>query len=278
MRPRTGSAAVLPARMGGAMLSEERRRRGRAELSRVLSEVNDLAGELHRASNRSRVLRAGSWLATAAGVVLIVGGLWVAAHPFIAMFERGRVDQTALAQWRRVGSKALVGSVAGPPAPAVAQPPSTGASSACGGTGDSYALLAFPTMSGPGYTGVAGDGGWDMLLQRSIVHFHGSAAPGGPGNVIIAFHREPDFKDINRLGAGDRVTVQDRACRTWTYVVRQRWVLSPDRVTQLVPTRDAELTLVTCDPWFQDTNRIVWRATLEPASAAARAVSAAGGS
>ncbi len=254
--------------------------RARVELSRVLSEVNDLAGESGDSSLRPsghRCCGQGPGWSTAAGVVLIVGGLWVAAHPFIAMFERGRVDQTALAQWRRVGSRPW-SALAGPPAPAAAQPPSTGASAGCAGAADLYALLSFPTIAGAGYTGVAGDGGWDMLLQRSIVHFRGSAAPGGPGNVIIAFHREPDFKDINQLGVGDPVTVQDRACRSWTYVVRQRWVLSADRVTQLVPTQDAELTLVTCDPWFQDTNRIVWRATLEPPPAPSPALSAAGGS
>jgi len=58
------------------------------------------------------------------------------------------------------------------------------------------------------------------------------------------------------------VEVQDRACRQWRYTVRRRSVLAPDRVDQLVATPDAELTLITCDPWFRDDNRIVWQASL----------------
>ncbi|MBV8528257.1 MAG: hypothetical protein JOZ75_08090, partial [Candidatus Dormibacteraeota bacterium] len=46
------------------------------------------------------------------------------------------------------------------------------------------------------------------------------------------------------------------------YRVTGRWVLAPSAVTQLVPTTGHELTLITCDPWWQDYNRIVWRADL----------------
>ncbi|HEY2702701.1 MAG TPA: sortase, partial [Candidatus Dormibacteraeota bacterium] len=89
-----------------------------------------------------------------------------------------------------------------------------------------------------------------------------SAAAGQPGNDIVAFHREPHFEHIDQLAVGDVVEVQDRACRTWHYRITQRSVLAPDAVTQLGSTADAELTLVTCTPWFQDDKRIVWRGVL----------------
>ncbi|HKR99746.1 MAG TPA: hypothetical protein VJU79_09545, partial [Candidatus Dormibacteraeota bacterium] len=44
--------------------------------------------------------------------------------------------------------------------------------------------------------------------------------------------------------------------------VTERWNLPPAKVTQLAPTGGYDLTLVTCDPWWQDYNRIVWRASL----------------
>ena len=127
--------------------------------------------------------------------------------------------------------------------------------------------MTFPSLARYGYSAVAGDGGWDLLLQRSMVHFRGSAAPGATGNDIIAFHREPGFEHIDLLAVGDTVEVQDRGCRLWRYTVRRRSVLAPERVDQLAATPDAELTLITCDPWFRDDNRIVWQATLSDPAA-----------
>lgn len=49
---------------------------------------------------------------------------------------------------------------------------------------------------------------------------------------------------------------------TYVYKVTQRWHLAPAEVTQLVPTSGYDLTLVPCDPWWQDHNRLVWRAEL----------------
>jgi LPXTG-site transpeptidase (sortase) family protein len=236
------------------------RQAARHELAGLCSELNALAAELAQAPSQARrgLLRA-SRLLTALGVALIVGGLWFAAHPLVALVERSRADQTAMAQWNHGGSQALMGS-----APATgADHPTTPSTTGCGGSSaDSYALLSFPSLAQYGYSGVAGDGSWDELARRSMVHFRGSAAPGAAGNAIIGFHREPNFEHIDQLAVGDTVVVQDRSCRVWHYVIGQRWVLPPDRVTQLGTTSEAALTLVTCDPWFRDDNRIIWRASL----------------
>ena len=64
------------------------------------------------------------------------------------------------------------------------------------------------------------------------------------------------------MKVGDTITIQNRACKTFTYKVTGRWILSPPQVTQLTPTTGFDLTLVTCDPWWQDYNRIIWRASL----------------
>jgi LPXTG-site transpeptidase (sortase) family protein len=195
-------------------------------------------------------------LLSLSGVVLIATGIGIVVVPLLGVQNRGRADDNALAQWRKGGSQALVGGL-----PDTAD---AAATSACGNSSpaESYAMVSFPSLQQYGYSGVAGDGGWDLLLQRSMVHYHGSAAPGEVGNDIIAFHREPHFQNVDQLHAGDPIEVQDRNCRTWHYRVTSTQVLAPDRVTQLGPTDDAELTLVTCTPWFQDYDRIVWRAVL----------------
>ena len=61
--------------------------------------------------------------------------------------------------------------------------------------------------------------------------------------------------------------IQNRTCQTFVYKVTSKWDLAPNQVTQLVPTAGHELTMITCDPWWQDYNRLVWRAELITAPA-----------
>jgi sortase A len=186
------------------------------------------------------------------GLLLVATGLALVVPPLWSLWQRNRVDDNALNQWNKGGSQALVGG---------------GASNYSGqcGSGDpsaNYARVSFPSLAQYGYAGVAGDGTWDLLLKRSMVHYQGTAAPGQKGNDIIAFHREPEYQHIDELKVGDVVDVQDRNCKTWAYRISGRWQLSPSRVTQLTSTDGYDLTLITCTPFWQDTQRLVWRATL----------------
>ena len=190
-----------------------------------------------------------------AGVACIAASILVIAVPLYGVWSRNRADTGALDAWNKGGSAAL----AGPLAPGA--PPRTAAQ--CGsGSATDYALVNFPSLPKYSYAGVAGDGDWNQLTKRSMVHYSTSPAPGEKGNVIIAFHREPDYQHIDELKAGDTVTVQDKSCKTFSYRISQRWELDPNKVTQLGDTTGHELTLITCTPWFQDQRRYVWRAEL----------------
>lgn len=193
-----------------------------------------------------------------AGLGLIAAGVLVIAIPLFHVWQRGQADSEALKAWKSGGSQALVGA-----APAAGAPPSA-TCRAASAPPDDYALVSFPSLPQYGYAQVAGNGTWDLLAQRSMVHYQTSAAPGQQGNVIIAFHREAEFQHIDELKPGDTVDVQDRACRVWHYRVTQRWTLAPERVTQLDSTAGHDLTLITCTPWYIDSQRIVWRAELVP--------------
>jgi sortase A len=191
------------------------------------------------------------------GLVLIAAGVWVIVAPLVGVWQRSRVDQSALSQWHNGGAQAITGGVAGPDA---SDHPSN-----CGTqqpAADAYALMTFPSLPQYNYSGVAGDGTWDLLHSRSVVHWHGSADPGQLGNVIIAFHREDHYPHIDELNTGMEVDLQDRNCRLFRYTITSKWVGPPEQVTQLVSTGGHDLTLVTCTPWYRDYNRIVWRATL----------------
>ena len=188
------------------------------------------------------------------GIACIIASVAVIAIPLYGVWSRNRADTTALDSWNKGGSQALIGVVPGAPQRTTAH---------CGsGSTSDYALVTFPTLAKYGYAGVAGDGNWDELTKRSMVHFTTSPAPGQKGNVIIAFHREPDYEHIDELKAGDTVTVQDKQCVSFNYRISKRFELDPSRVTQLGNTDGHELTLITCTPWFQDQRRYVWRAEL----------------
>lgn len=187
------------------------------------------------------------------GVAAVLAGVGIIVGPIIGALIRGHHDQSALSLWNNGGSNSLKGAASAADA----------THAACGSTSQSdYALVKFGAPADMNYAGVAGDGTWDLLNQRTMVHYHGTPDPGQRGNVIIAFHREPDYENINQLNVGDTVTIQDRSCKTYVYKITQRWIGAPQDVTQLVPTSGYNLTMVTCDPWWQDYNRIVWRADL----------------
>jgi LPXTG-site transpeptidase (sortase) family protein len=210
----------------------------------------------------------GRRLALVVGCLLVLAGIGITVHGLLqqakvqqAVAARGQNDVNAVNSW-------LAGSASSKASPAGTTTTGTAtgtATNTCGGGGsdsDAYALVEFTSLPQYGYVGVTVNGNWTDLDDRSMVHWSGSPAPGGEGNVIIAFHREPDFQYINQLAVGETVTIQDRSCQTYVYTITQRWDLAPSAVTQLVPTSGEELTMITCDPWWQDYNRLVWRADL----------------
>ena len=189
------------------------------------------------------------------GIAAIVTGAVLVAGPIWSIWHRASNDQSALQTWQNGGSNQLAGSAKG------------GANQAktvaCGSSDASqYALVTFDQPAQYHYAGVAANGTWDDLTEHSMVHYTGTPDPGQPGNVIIAFHREPDYEHIDQLNTGDLVSVQDRSCHTWQYRITDRWEGPPGKVDQLVPTSGHELTLITCTPFWQDYNRLVWRAEL----------------
>jgi len=201
----------------------------------------------------------------AVGIASIVAGGALIAGPIIGVFQRGAVDSTALKHWKGGSQPAAA------PAPVASKAPACGTSS-----GTDYALVDFGAPVQYHYAAVAGNGTWALLNSRSMVHYSGTPNPGQQGNVIIAFHREPDFQYINELNVGDTITIQNRTCQTFVYKVTQRWDLAPSKVTQLSPTTGHELTMITCDPWWQDYDRLVWRAELISAPAPSSPGSAGG--
>ena len=103
--------------------------------------------------------------------------------------------------------------------PAASNPDASKTLSCGSSSATDYALVNFGAPAQYHYAAVAGNGTWTLLNSRSMVHYAGTPNPGQQGNVIIAFHREPDFQYINELNVGDTITIQNRTCQTFVYKV-----------------------------------------------------------
>jgi sortase A len=197
------------------------------------------------------------------GVLLIVAGLAIFIPPLVGVLQRSRADTEALQQWKAPGSALStrlpkVKTVTEPGASPVATSPSCGS----GSPASEYALIDFPSLSG--IEGVAGNGNWSLLLERSVVHYATTPGPGQPGNGLYALHREPNFEPLGTLKAGDRIVLTNRNCQQFTYVITDMWTEYSAQVTQLQPIGNGTwITLVTCTPLWIDSQRLVIRAQLQ---------------
>lgn len=107
----------------------------------------------------------------------------------------------------------------------------------------------------------------DVLDRGVLGQYPGTAAPGATGNFAVAGHRNTYGSPLMRadeLRPGDPIIVE--TSHTWfVYVVREHWVVSPDRYDVVGPvpgdpeaiaTR-AVTVLTTCHPRFGATSRLI---------------------
>ena len=105
-------------------------------------------------------------------------------------------------------------------------------------------------------------------LDQGPGHYVGTAMPGQLGNVGIAGHRTTygaPFYRLNELSKGDPIYLTTLSGATYTYDVVASQVVSPSDVAVLDSTPTvAQLTLTTCNPRFEATNRLIVSAILSP--------------
>jgi sortase A len=109
-------------------------------------------------------------------------------------------------------------------------------------------------------------------LRNGPGHYTGTPLPGQVGNAAIAGHRTTygaPFSDLDQLSTGDTISVRTLT-GTWKYVlVDDPFAVKPSQTEVLDPTIDpasgqplATLTLTTCEPRYQATERLVVKAQL----------------
>ena len=86
-------------------------------------------------------------------------------------------------------------------------------------------------------------------LKLGPGHMKSTPVPGGDGNSVISGHRDTFFRHVHELDKGDDVLVE-RNGRVYKYEVTGKKIVDPDATWVTDPTKDAELTLITCYPTY----------------------------
>ncbi len=99
------------------------------------------------------------------------------------------------------------------------------------------------------------------VLRYAIGHMKGSTAIGKVGNAIIAGHRSHSFgvyfNRLDELVIGDTIDV-DLPSGTVSYEVYESKIVEPDDLTVLRNSSKYKvLTLITCDPVYNPTHRLI---------------------
>jgi sortase A len=106
-------------------------------------------------------------------------------------------------------------------------------------------LLEIPRI---GLSEAFAEGDDTSTLDKAIGHLADTPLPWENGNSAFAGHRDQHFRPLKKIRPGDEIRlVTPRG--TLTYVVTQTYIVNPDEVWVLAPTRGRELTLITCYPF-----------------------------
>jgi len=104
------------------------------------------------------------------------------------------------------------------------------------------------------------------ILKYAVGHFKGTALPGSIGNCCIAGHRSYTYSEyfnrLDELKTGDEINIKTKS-GTYTYVVYDTFVVKPTQTEVLNPSKDAELTLITCTPIRIATHRLIVKARMK---------------
>jgi sortase A len=105
----------------------------------------------------------------------------------------------------------------------------------------------------------------EWTLDRAVGHIEGTTGPAGVGNVGIAGHRDGYFRLLKDVAPGDILELALPA-EVRRFRVARLSIVSPEETAVLAPTPGAQLTLVTCYPFYfvgSAPQRFIVQATLE---------------
>jgi sortase A len=85
-------------------------------------------------------------------------------------------------------------------------------------------------------------------LAFGPTHVAGSAAPGGPGTVVVSAHRDTHFRGLGKLRPGEIISLEARDGKRRRYRVTGSEILDKPELAIPLPAMGDTLALVTCWP------------------------------
>ena len=93
------------------------------------------------------------------------------------------------------------------------------------------------------------EGTGESVLSLAAGHIPSTAWPGEQGNVAVAAHRDTLFRGLKNIRQNDLILFETPG-GSYRYRVESTRVVKPDDVSVLRAGKYAELTLVTCYPFY----------------------------
>lgn len=115
-----------------------------------------------------------------------------------------------------------------------------------------------PVVQTPPVNGV-----W-QVADWAVGHLTTTPNPGVPGNSAMAGHDDIEgeiFKRVNELRPGDMILLYTRDT-VYRYKVFNQEIVDPSNVSVLNQTRRPIVTLISCTPYWVDTQRLIIQAAL----------------
>lgn len=99
---------------------------------------------------------------------------------------------------------------------------------------------------------------WEQL-KKGVGQHLGSGDPGQPGNLVLSAHNDifgEIFRRLDELQPGDEIQIHTLT-QVFTYAVTGTRIVEPTEVSVLAATPHSSITLISCYPYWVDTQRIV---------------------
>ncbi len=113
-----------------------------------------------------------------------------------------------------------------------------------------------PVVQTPPVQGV-----WEVA-DWSVGHLATSPNPGADGNGAYAAHDDIKgeiFKRLDELTPGSKIYLYT-SHSVFTYIVTRQLTVDPSDIGPLAPTAQPTITLISCSPYWVDTERLIIQA------------------
>lgn len=112
---------------------------------------------------------------------------------------------------------------------------------------------------------ISKDGIWEVS-ETGASYLNVSGVPGSNTNIVIYGHNKKRlFGPLPRIKANDNIIIQTEDGTKHEYKVQETKIITPDQVSEVLPTQDEVLTIYTCTG-FLDSKRFVVKAKPAPAT------------